>query len=65
MSASLQRILYVEDEVDIRTVAKLALEAVGGFEVEVAVAWLLRAGGGLTPAPQRLQLQRRRYGRGW
>jgi two-component system OmpR family response regulator len=36
MSASLQRILYVEDEVDIRTVAKLALEAVGGFAVEVA-----------------------------
>ena len=38
MSASLQRILYVEDEVDIRTVAKLALEAVGGFEVEVAAS---------------------------
>ena len=27
------RILYVEDEADIRTVAKMALEAVGGFEV--------------------------------
>ena len=38
MSASLHRILYVEDEVDIRTVAKLALEAVGGFEVEVAAS---------------------------
>lgn len=38
MSASLQRIFYVEDEIDIRTVAKLALEAVGGFEVEVAAS---------------------------
>ena len=32
---TLKRILYVEDEADIREVAKLALEAVGGFEVEV------------------------------
>jgi two-component system OmpR family response regulator len=31
----LQRILYIEDETDIQAVAKLALEAVGGFEVEV------------------------------
>lgn len=30
---SLQRVLYVEDEADIRTVAKLALEAIGGFTV--------------------------------
>jgi two-component system, OmpR family, response regulator len=29
----LERILYVEDEADIRSVAKMALEAVGGFEV--------------------------------
>ncbi len=29
----LKRILYVEDEPDIRTVAQMALEAVGGFEV--------------------------------
>jgi two-component system, OmpR family, response regulator len=29
----LERILYVEDEDDIRTVAKMALEAVGGFSV--------------------------------
>ncbi len=29
----LSRILYVEDEADIRAVAKMALEAVGGFEV--------------------------------
>ena len=28
-----QRILYVEDETDIRTIAQMALEAVGGFEV--------------------------------
>jgi CheY-like chemotaxis protein len=33
MARELKRILYVEDEADIRTVAKMALEAVGGFEV--------------------------------
>lgn len=32
---SLSRILYVEDEPDIRTIAKLALETVGGFTVEI------------------------------
>lgn len=31
----LKKILYVEDEPDIRTIAKLALEAVGGFVVTV------------------------------
>lgn len=30
----LAKILYVDDEADIRTVAKLALERVGGFEVK-------------------------------
>jgi CheY-like chemotaxis protein len=36
MSATtLQRILYVEDEPDIQAVARLALETVGGFTVEV------------------------------
>ncbi len=33
--SSLAKILYVEDEEDIREVAKLALEAVGGFEVKL------------------------------
>ncbi|MDP3796937.1 MAG: response regulator [Polaromonas sp.] len=33
MPAPLQRILYVEDEPDIRVVAKMALEAVGKFTV--------------------------------
>ncbi len=33
MSETLNKILYVEDEPDIQTVAKLALESVGGFEV--------------------------------
>ena len=34
-AASLQRILYVEDEPDIQEIARLALELTGGFEVEV------------------------------
>lgn len=36
MSPALQRILYVEDEADIQVVARLALEAVGGFTVDIA-----------------------------
>ncbi|MBC8339656.1 MAG: response regulator [Rhodospirillales bacterium] len=35
MSDTLKKVLYVEDEADIQTVAKLALESVGGFEVMV------------------------------
>lgn len=34
MADELKRILYVEDEPDIQTVAQLALEAVGGFTLE-------------------------------
>jgi len=37
MTDDLTRILYVEDEPDIRTVAKIALEAVGGF-IEIYVS---------------------------
>lgn len=33
--SSLERILYVEDDPDIQTVAALALEVVGGFSVKV------------------------------
>ncbi len=33
--ATLQRILFVEDDPDIQTVARMALEAVGGFTVQV------------------------------
>ncbi len=33
MSGGLKKILYVEDEPDIQAVAKIALEAVGGFEL--------------------------------
>lgn len=33
--SSLERILYVEDDLDIQTVAKLALEVVGGFTVKI------------------------------
>ena len=31
----LRKIVYVEDERDIQTIAKLALEKLGGFEVEI------------------------------
>jgi two-component system OmpR family response regulator len=44
----LTRILYVDDEPDIREVARIALEVVGGFEVEVCEsgeAALLKAPG--------------------
>lgn len=33
--ATLERILYVEDEPDIQEIAKLALEAVGGYSVKL------------------------------
>lgn len=33
--STLQRVMYVEDEPDIRAVARLALELVGGFTVKV------------------------------
>jgi CheY-like chemotaxis protein len=35
MGKPLQRLIYVEDEPDIQAVARLALEVVGGFTVEV------------------------------
>jgi two-component system, OmpR family, response regulator len=35
MASQLKRILYVEDEPDIQTVARLALESLGGFIVEI------------------------------
>ena len=35
MADKLTRILYVEDEPDIQTVARIALEALGGFTVEI------------------------------
>jgi len=35
MTDTLTRILYVEDEPDIQTVARLALETLGGFNVDI------------------------------
>ncbi len=32
---ALHKILYVEDEIDIQAIAKLALENIGGFEVKI------------------------------
>jgi len=37
---SLKRILYVEDEEDIQTVARLALETVGGFTLRICSSGL-------------------------
>lgn len=35
MSRPLQRILFVEDDLDIQTIARLSLERVGHFDVEI------------------------------
>jgi CheY-like chemotaxis protein len=35
LTTSLQRILHVDDEPDIQAVAKMTLEAIGGFTVEI------------------------------
>jgi CheY-like chemotaxis protein len=38
MKKTLKRILMIEDEADIRTVATMALQAVGGFEVQACAS---------------------------
>ena len=38
MSAVLQRVLYVEDDADIRTIASMALEVVGGFTLQACAS---------------------------
>ena len=38
MGGTLQKILYVEDEADIRKIAKLALEEVGGLKVLICAS---------------------------
>lgn len=40
MIIELKRILYVEDEPDIQAVARIALERVGGFTVEICTSGL-------------------------
>lgn len=47
----LSKILYVEDEPDIQTIAKLALEIIGGFTLEVCSsgAQALQRGPAFTP----------------
>lgn len=51
MAAELKKILYVEDEPDIQAVAKIALEAVGGFELQVCSGGqeAIEAGPGFAP----------------
>jgi two-component system, OmpR family, response regulator len=48
----LQRILLVDDEADIRTVASLALEAIGGFEVHECASGLAAPAAVAEHAPQ-------------
>ncbi len=36
--SELRKILYVEDDTDIRTIAELALESVGGFELAICAS---------------------------
>ena len=38
MSATLQRVLYVEDDTDIRTIALMALETVGALQVRACAS---------------------------
>ena len=38
MNKTLSKILYIEDEADIRTVAQLALENVGGYTIKVCAS---------------------------
>lgn len=38
MSAVLQRVLYVEDDADIRTIASMALEVVGGLTLQACAS---------------------------
>lgn len=38
MSGSLRKVLYVEDDADIRTIASMALEAVGGFTLQACAS---------------------------
>lgn len=51
MTGTLNTILYIEDEADIRTVAQLALEAVGGFTLKVCGSGeeAVQAGPGFKP----------------
>lgn len=50
--AELKRILYVEDEPDIQAVAKLALEMVGGFTLEICSSGQEALDKGAAFAPQ-------------
>ena len=52
----LKRILYVEDEPDIQAIARIALEAVGGFELAVFSAGAEAVANAVAFAPQLLLL---------
>ena len=56
MSAVLQRLLYVEDDGDIRTIASMALEVVGGFTLQACASGAQALAAAEQFAPQLLLL---------
>lgn len=56
MSDELQRILYVEDEPDIQAVARIALETLGGFSLQVCSSGFEALDKAVAFAPQLLLL---------
>ena len=56
MSAVLQRVLYVEDDTDIRTIASMALEVVGGFTLQACASGAEALAAAEAFAPQLLLL---------
>ena len=56
MSAVLQRVLYVEDDADIRTIASMALEVVGGFTLKACASGAEALAAAEVFAPQLLLL---------
>src|SRR3954462_8579877 len=56
MTRVLQKVLYVEDDADIRTIASLALEAVGGFTLPACASGAEALAGGTAFAPDLLLL---------
>ena len=56
MNTALQRVLYVEDDGDIRTIASMALEVVGGFTLQACASGAQALAAAEQFAPQLLLL---------